>query len=363
MNKMPHWPPRLQPGDTIGIVAPASAPPDPKNIDRGAAALEGLGFKVKFAPNVRKRHGFLAGSDRDRASDLMRMFSDRCVNAILCVRGGYGAARLLPLLDYRTIRAKAKIFVGYSDITSLHCALLTKANLISFHGPMLNSDFAKPTMPKFTVHSFLRTLSACSRSEDRARHLLRAGTRVAHPERRAPAAAAGRDGATARREREPGGQSDAQCLTSISQGYRCNSVQIVRPGLASGQLIGGNLTLLCNTIGTPWQPPFRGRILFLEDLGEEPYRFDRMLTYLLNCGLLQQVTGIAFGINKDCQDPKAKRTQEYRQTLEDVFRERLLPLRVPMVMGLPFGHVPHNATLPFGGEVMLDANAGDLILM
>jgi len=132
--------------------------------------------------------------------------------------------------------------------------------------------------------------------------------------------------------------------------------------VARGQLIGGNLTLLCNTIGTPWQPLFNNRILFFEDLGEEPYRFDRMLTYLLNCGLLQQVSGIAIGLNKNCRDPKAKKAKEYRQTLEDVFRERLLPLKIPLVTGLPFGHVPHNATLPVGATVELNARRGDLEL-
>ena len=305
---------RLQPGDTFGIIAPASAPPDPQNLDRAVAVLEKLGFKVKLAPHVRQRRGFLAGSDRERADDLMGMFADRRVNAILCVRGGYGTARLLPRLDYRAIRAHPKILVGYSDITSLHCALLTKANLISFHGPMLNSDFVHRDMPKFTLQSFLRTLAQ-------------------------PTA--------------PGG---------ISQGYRRRTVSVVRHGVARGQLIGGNLTLLCTTIGTPWQPPFRGRILFLEDLGEQPYRFDRMLTHLLNCGLLPQVAGIAIGINRDCEDPQAGRTREYRQTLADVFRERLLPLKVPVVMGLPFGHVPHNATLPVGLRATLDGDQGELLL-
>lgn len=309
-------PKRLQPGDTLGIISPASAPPDPKNIDRSVTVLEQLGFKVKLAPNVRKRRGFLAGSDRERADDLMRMFADRRVKAILCVRGGYGTARLLPLLDYRAIRNNAKIFVGYSDITSLHCAFLTKANLISFHGPMLNSDFVHKDMPQFTRQSFLRTLTSCD-----------TGTRQ-----------------------------------SIADGYRRKTVKVLRRGVARGQLIGGNLTLLCTTIGTPWQPPFRDGILFFEDLSEQPYRFDRMLTYLLNCGLLQQVAGIAIGINHDCDDPKAKHAREYRQTLEDVFRERLLPLKVPVVMGLPFGHVAHNATLPVGARAMLDANKGELLL-
>ena len=255
---MPILPQRLQPGDTLGIIAPASAPPDPKNLDRAAAALELLGFKVRFAPNVRKRWGFLAGGDRERASDLMRMFTDRKVNAILCVRGGYGTARLLPMLDYAAIRSHPKIFVGYSDITSLHCAFLKRADLVSFHGPMLNSDFVKDDMPEFTRRSFLRLLI------------------------------------------EP------VAYGSIARGYRRQTVETLRRGVAHGPLIGGNLTLLCTANGTPWQPDFKGRILFLEDLAEEPYRMDRMLTYLLNAGALQQVAGIAIGINKDCHDPKAK---------------------------------------------------------
>jgi muramoyltetrapeptide carboxypeptidase len=311
---MPTLPKRLQIGDTLGIIAPASAPPDPKNLDRAVTVLEKLGYKIKLAPNVRRRWGFLAGSDRERASDLMRMFTDRKVNAILCVRGGYGTARLLPLLDYAAIRANPKIFVGYSDITSLHCAFLKKAGLVSFHGPMLNSDFVNEDMPKFTLQSFLCLLS------------------------------------------EP------VAYGNIAQGYRRQTVAVLRRGVARGPLIGGNLTILCTTIGTPWQPDFKGRILFLEDLSEEPYRMDRMLTYLLNAGVLQQVAGIAIGINKDCVDPKAKKAKEYRQTLEDVFRDRLLPLKVPVVMGLPFGHIPHNATLPVGFEVELHANRGELLI-
>jgi muramoyltetrapeptide carboxypeptidase len=311
---MPIRPPSLKPGDTLGIVSPASPAPDPRNIDRAAANLENLGFKIKFAPNVRKRHGFLAGSDRDRASDLMRMFSDDSVSGILCVRGGYGTARLLNLLDYKIIRANPKVFIGYSDITALHCAFLKKANLISFHGPMLNSDFSDDNMPDFSLQGFLRVLQ---------------------------------------KHKWP---------RSISESYQGDTIKILRRGLARGQLIGGNLSIICTMIGTPWQPAFQGRILFLEDLGEQPYRVDRMLTHLLNCGLLQQVAGIAIGVNKDCEDPRAKQGGEYRQTLEDVFRDRLRPLKVPVVIGLPFGHVPLNATLPVGASVLLDGNRGDLII-
>jgi muramoyltetrapeptide carboxypeptidase len=331
---MPTRPVRLNFGDTVGIVAPASPPIDPKIINRCADALEKLGFKPKLASNARKRNGFLAGSDRERASDLMKMFTDKKVKAIFSLRGGYGAARILPLLDYKTIRANPKIFLGYSDITSLHCALLTRANLISFHGPTLSFHFGKGDAPEFTRQSLLRTLM---------------------------------------NPKPPG---------SICDGYDGKTVRILRGGKATGQLIGGNLSVLCTTLATPYQPSFKGGILFLEDIGEPPYRMDRMLTHLLNAGLLQQVAGIAIGINKDCEDPKAKKSREYRrtqmgqasslspqtdkmsvpqrQTLDDVLKERLLPLKIPVVTGLPFGHVRHNATLPVGARVTLDAENGDL---
>ena len=317
-------PPCLRPGDTVGIIAPASAPPDPGAIDASLAAVRQLGFVPKLAPHVRDRHGFLAGSDSARASDLMRMFLDDSVHAILCVRGGYGTSRLLtppsvtrrrkPFLDFGAIRRHPKIFIGYSDITSLHCAFLAHANLISFHGPMLNSDFVKADMPEFTRAGFLRTLTS-------------------------PA--------------PPG---------SICQGYTGATVEVLRSGRCRGRLIGGNISLLCGTLATPSQPTFRNRILLLEDVDELPYRFDRMLTQLLNAGLLQQLNGIAIGLNADCNDPKAAATTEYRQTLEDVLRERLLPLKIPVVTGLPFGHVAHNATLPIGAMAILDGKRGDLII-
>jgi muramoyltetrapeptide carboxypeptidase len=317
---VPIKPPRLNYGDTVGIIAPASAPPDPKAIDRSIEALEKLGFKPKLAANVRRRWGFLAGTDRERAGDLMTMFLDRGVNAIVCVRGGYGTARLLPLLDYDKIRANPKIFIGYSDITSLHCAFLVKAKLISFHGPMLNSDFIKDDFPQFTLQSFLRTLM------------------------------------------EPKPAGSIRNGAGTGGGVKGTELTILRRGKATGQLIGGNLSLLCTTLATPYQPSFKNRILFLEDLEEVPYRLDRMLTHLLNAGLLQQAAGIAMGTLKDCIDPKAKECKEYRQTVEDVFKERLAPLKIPVVLGLPFGHVPINATLPVGVRATLDGIKGDLVI-
>jgi muramoyltetrapeptide carboxypeptidase len=307
-------PPRLRPGDVIGVVGPASPPPDPKNIDRGITTLERLGFKTKQARYLRERRGYLAGTDRQRASDLMELFLDPEVRAIVCVRGGYGTTRLVPRLDFDRIRANPKIFVGFSDITAVHCALLRSANLVCFHGPMLNSGFARADLEEFAVQGFLRTLTR------------------------------------------------AEAAGSVCQGYEGKTIDIVRRGRASGRLVGGNLSMLCATIGTAWQPAFRDSILVLEDIEEPPYRFDRMLTHLLNAGLLQQVQGIAIGVNRNCLDPKAVGAKEYRQTVEDVIRERLRPLGVPVVQGLPFGHVRQNATLPLGVGATLDAVKGDLVV-
>ncbi|MEY4388083.1 MAG: hypothetical protein RLY20_3366 [Verrucomicrobiota bacterium] len=307
-------PERLQPGDVVGIIAPASAPPDPKAIDRVMGQVERLGFKPKLARNVRARLGFLAGTDRERAADLMAMFADKKVRGIICVRGGYGTARILNLLDYAVIRRQPKVLAGYSDITTLHTALLVKAGLVTFHSPMLNEGLGAETFPAFSNASFLRNVT----------------------------------------EAKPAG--------SLVAGYGGKTVSILRRGVAEGRLIGGNLSLLVTTLATPFQPQFKNRILFFEDISEVPYRLDRLLTHLLNAGLLQQVAGVAVGINQDCKDPNAGKGKEYRQTAADVVKERLLPLGVPVVTGLPFGHLPTNGTIPIGVRAKLDANRGDLII-
>lgn len=313
---MKTWlkPERLNFGDTVGIVAPASAPPDPQAVDRAAAALEKFGFKPKLAKNVRARLGFLAGTDRERATDLMAMFTDKKVQAIICLRGGYGSARILDRLDYDVIRRHPKILSGYSDITSLHGVLGKKTNLISFHAPMLNGALADPKVPEFTRKSFFRTVM------------------------------------------------EAQPAGSISAGYAGKTVSILRGGMAEGRLVGGNLSVLCASLGTPFQPVFKGKILFFEDVGEKPYRLDRLLTQLLNAGIFSQVAGVAVGVNQDCGDPAAKPGGEYRQSAAAVVKERLAQLRVPVVTGLPFGHVDLNATIPVGAMAELDGKRGDLII-
>lgn len=307
-------PERLNFGDTIGIIAPASAPPDPKAIDRAVTALEGYGFKVKLAPNVRARLGFIAGTDRARAEDVMKMFTDKKVKAIHCLRGGYGVTRILDRLDFQIIAKNPKIFSGYSDIVALHLAIQKLSKFVSFHAPMVNGALAAPDVPEFTKKSFFRTVM----------------------------------------EAKPAG--------SISEGCPEKRIEILRRGKVEGELIGGNLSLLCASLGTPFAPSFKGKILFFEDISERPYRLDRMLTQLLNAGILQQVAGVAVGVNHDCDEKGKDSTNEYRQSGADVVKERLSSLRVPIVTGLPFGHVELNATLPCGARVLLDANKGDLIV-
>lgn len=307
-------PERLQPGDVVGIVAPASAPPDPKAVDRVLEQVERLGFKPKLGRHVRARLGFLAGTDRERAGDLMAMFADRSVRGIICLRGGYGTARIVNLLDYGVLRRNPKVFAGYSDITMLHCALQTKVGLVTFHSPMLNEGLGAEKFPAFSNGSFLRNVC----------------------------------------EAKPSG--------SICAGGGKTSATILRRGIAEGRLIGGNLSVLVTTLGTPFQPQFKDRILFLEDIGEKPYRLDRMLTHLLNAGALEQVAGIAVGVNRDCDEPKSSKRKEYRQSAADVVKERLASLGVPVVAGLPFGHQPMNATLPIGVRARLDANRGNIII-
>ncbi len=307
-------PERLNFGDTVGIVAPASAPPDPQAIDRAAAALEKFGFRPKLAKNVRARLGFLAGTDRERAEDLMTMFADKKVKAIICLRGGYGASRILDRLDYKIIRRNPKILSGYSDITSLHLALAKKVNLISIHAPMLNGALADPKVPAFTKKSFFRTVM----------------------------------------EAIPAG--------SLRENYTEKTISVLRGGVAEGRLVGGNLSLICASLGTPFAPAFKDKILFFEDVSEKPYRLDRMLTQLWNAGVFSQVAGVAVGVNSQCDDDSENKTGEYRQSGAEVLQERLALVRVPVVTGLPFGHVDLNATIPVGVTARLDAKRGDLII-
>lgn len=306
---------RLLPRDEVALVAPASAPGEPDLVDRSREWLESRGFKVRLGRHVRERNGFLAGTDAQRLEDLHEAFSDNRVRAIFCLRGGYGASRLLRALDYDLVRQNPKIVVGYSDITALHLAFLSEAGLVGFHGPMPASDFLRYADVTFSEERLWRGLMA------------------------------------------------AEPLGSIWGDAEPKDFQTVACGKAIGELVGGNLSLLCNLTGTPWQPAYQSQILFFEELDEKPYAVDRDLTQLLNAGLLEQVSGVAVGKCRGCHDPQVERGGEWRQGLLDVLKERLGGLNVPVVCGLPFGHTEWNAVLPLGIRAELDADAGDLRIL
>lgn len=289
-------PPRLQHGDIIGVVSPSSPPRDETHILHGIAALSAEGHYLRIGRSVGARDGYLAGSDALRAGDLLDMFTDERVRAIFATRGGYGAARLLGQLDYAVIRRHPKILVGFSDITALSLGLFAKTRLVTFAGPMVAAEFASGMLP-VTADALWRILRR------------RLG-----------------------RQKLP----------------HCEQTHIMSPGSAEGTLLGGNLAVLCSLVGTPWLPDFRGAVLFLEDVGESVYRIDRMLLQLREAGILRGLAGVLLGgftaIPEDQPD----------RELPEVLNEYLLPLEIPVLTGIPFGHFPEKITLPLGSRVRID---------
>jgi muramoyltetrapeptide carboxypeptidase len=296
-------PARLRSGDTIGIVAPASPVFPEDKLEQAKKHLQHLGYRVKLGKHVRNMHGYLAGLDHERARDINAMFADTSVNAIFCLRGGYGSPRLLPLLDYALIKRNPKIFVGFSDITALCCAIFAQTGLITFSGPMLVSDMTQPD--DFSQQNLWRMLT-----KNRT-----FGTYKNHSE---------------------------------------HHLVGIKNGTATGRLIGGNLTLLAALCGTPYLPSLDKSILYFEDIGEEPYRVDRMLSQLENIGALEKLAGLAIGQMTDCtEDDEEKPTL----SLEDVIADYLVPLpkSAPALANLSYGHVKHKLTLPVGAKARLIA--------
>lgn len=312
MNTVKHIKPTRIPSDaTIGLIAPAS-PPAPEKFEKTFANLRMLGWQVKPGKAIYDRNGHLAGSDAARLADIHAAFSDPEVDAIWCVRGGYGCTRLLDQLDYDLIRRNPKPLIGYSDVTALHLAIHAKTGLITFHGPVGASEF-----PEDTLSYFKKVLM--------------------EPQAILDISAPGSD------------------IQLDDEAYR---PFVVAPGVAQGQLTGGNLALLSALAGTPYLPSFKGKLVFMEDVGEQPYRIDRMLTQLLMSSDLKHAAGIALGVFNECQ-PKGDASMSLRETLVD----RLGGLGIPVQYGLPFGHVSHMATLPYGIEARLDTGAQTLRLL
>jgi muramoyltetrapeptide carboxypeptidase len=307
-------PKRLRPGDVVGLIDPASATWEPVDVAIVEESLAALGLKAKRGPNLLNRRGYFAGSDEQRAADINAMFADREVKAIQCVRGGWGSARLLPLLDWASLAHAPKILLGYSDITALLLSLYAKTGLVTFHGPVGVS----PWNP-FNVGWFKRVLLE--------------GEAV-----------------TFSNLKEVG--EDA--LTQIE-----NRVQTIKPGTARGRLLGGNLTVLTTIIGSGYLPEWDGCILFIEDVQEAPYRIDRMLTQLKLAGILPKARAVIFGNCTKCDPGEGFGSL----TITDVLHDHLAPLGVPAWRGAMIGHIERQFTLPIGVEVEVDATAGTIKML
>jgi muramoyltetrapeptide carboxypeptidase len=299
----PIRPPKLNKGDLIGLLSPASAVADATKIEKAVQYFESQGYSVALGTNVGKVHGYLAGTDEERVADLHAMFRDKRVKAIIALRGGYGTPRFLSLLNYKLIARNPKILCGYSDLTSLQLALWKKSRLITFHGPMAAVDFANE-IDSFTEEMFWRVVTSTKKLG-----------KVVFP-------------------REP-------------------SVHSLLKGTSRGRLLGGNLSLVVSVLGTKYAPDFKNSLLFLEEIGEEPYRIDRMMVHLRNASVFSEASGILFGQFTDCKpiDPsKPSLTTEY------VLREVATHMHIPILSNLPFGHVPQKLTLPLGLLARLNAN-------
>ncbi len=300
-------PSALRKGDVIGIIAPASPPHNQESVERGARYFERLGYRVEIGAGVSRKHGYLAGRDRERLDDLHAMFADRRINAIVCARGGYGTPRLLQSIDYNLIARNPKILVGFSDITALQLALWKKCRLVTFHGPMLAVEFASG-LDSLTEQSFWKSVTSTHKRE---RISLPSGTTVLHR------------------------------------------------GKASGVLLGGNLSLITSILGTPFQPDFQNALLFFEDVGEEPYRIDRMITQLSNASVLQKAAGVLAGKFSDCvpKDPTKPSL-----SVSQILGETASTIEKPFLSNLPFGHTTPKLTLPIGVTANLVASRSELRL-
>ena len=294
----------LAKGQTVGLITPGSYISD-DGLETAVSNLENLGLNVKMGSHIRAERGFTAGTDAERLADLHSMFGDPQVDAIWCARGGYGCSRLLPYIDYSLIRKNPKALIGYSDITALHNAIFQKTGLISFHGPVGSSEQTEYTMAQLEAVLF----------EGRMPYQIPLS-------------------------------SDNQAREESAYETRT-----ITPGLAQGTLIGGNLTLLAAMAGTGYLPSVRNKIVFLEDIGEKPYRIDRMLTTLRQAWPLQQAAGLALGIFADCEPDEDDRSLSLADTLDD----RLSDLGIPVVYGLSFGHIADQCTIPVGVSATLNA--------
>lgn len=305
--------PPLRPGDTIAIIAPASCPEESQDtIAKGIKMLMQKGYKVKISSNLMTRYGYLAGTDSERARAFMEAWIDPEVKAIWCWRGGFGCMRILDLIDYDVIRRHPKIFIGMSDITALHAAIIKETGLITFLGPNLNSVFGKGAKSSFTYNES-QVLKMVSTQD-----FPTGGYLVSMPEQYPP---------------------------------RDQNVMTIHPGVGRGRLVGGTLSLVVSLIGTPWEVKTEGNILILEEVEEQPYRIDRMLSQLKLAGFFDKPAGVILCSWRGCKGHRPDRTL----SLEHVFRNYFSDVSYPVLLGFPSGHVENQATLPLNAMAELDS--------
>lgn len=291
----------LKPGDTIGVIAPASSM-DRKYLDRALDNLRRWGYKVKVAQSCTSEYGYFAGNDVMRATDINRFFLDDEVDGILCMRGGYGSARVLNKLDYEAIKKHPKQFIGYSDVTALHVALGEQANLATIHGPMLSSLTDSEIRDEFTGVNFFKGISG-----------------TLYP-----------------------GEIPMPAGTEL---------KAITPGEAEGIIIGGNLSILTSMVGTPYELKGDGAILFIEDVGEYTYRVDRMLQQLWQSGLLSRVNGVLVGAFVGADEDY----DGHDFLLDEVLAYYARLSGKPWIKCVPVGHVEENLYLPFGVRARVTA--------
>ncbi|MDO8548953.1 MAG: LD-carboxypeptidase [Ignavibacteria bacterium] len=304
-------PRRLKEGDTIALAAPGSYISE-EELQDCIKNLQSLGFKSVYNESILYKTGYFSGNDKQRAKELMEMFSREDVDGIMCARGGYGCSRILPLLDYDAIKNNPKVLIGYSDVTALLYGIHSKTGLVCFHGPVGISTFNE-----FSTNYFKDVLIS---PHDKLEL-------ISKPEENKP---------------EP--------VTITS-------------GKAEGELIGGNLSVVVSLIGTEYDVDTENKIIFLEETTEEPYRVDRMLTQMLMSGKFDKAAGIALGIFDNCEPKKENPSFKNSFSLMEVLFDRLSGLGIPVVYGLSFGHIKNKFTLPFGIKVELNTDEKKLTLL
>ncbi len=307
-------PPRLDPGARVAIVAPAGPCLEQDDFNRAVELCRALGLEAVLAPHVHDRLGYLAGSDADRLSDLNAALRDDTIDAVWCIRGGYGVTRILEDVDFAALHARPKAIIGYSDITALLHGALKEGGVVTFHGPT-----ARNPMPEFSLRHFDQVL----------------------------------------RNPEPAGRLERLPQTPGVHASRENRIVTLRDGVAEGPLLGGNLSLLQCLIGTRFFPDFAGAILFLEDIGEALYRVDRMLAHLRSAGALGQLAGVIVGRFTEMK----RETGDGAFGFDEVLAQYFGGLGVPVAYGFPIGHIDNQWTLPLGVRARLDATNGEVDLL